>query len=401
MKISTANFFESAIRTIQSTQSDVALTREKISSGKELVRPSDDTGKLRDIEVLRFNLQKLSSFDDNLHYLKGRLDLEETVLGTGSDILIRMNELALQASNDTLTETDRRIIATEVSTLRDELLAIANTRDVESNYIFSGSRSETPPYELDLNSGEVSYSGDSQKISLDISATRRISRGHDGPAAFRSANRTENTYVLSQVELTGHHNFKVGDKTISFNPEASNIQELSLSVTEALKQNGVAGTASVRSVDGEDFLTITLSGNDKLAAAGVAVTLDQAPSSAVQVQLLEQKILSIDYFDVLGEFLSALDSNDLGSIGRSVSEIRQLQDGISLVIGEVGSSLNNVQRQLDINADVELTLEQLLSSEEDLDYAKAVTQFNQQLVRLEAAQSSFARVAQLSLFEYL
>ena len=64
-------------------------------------------------------------------------------------------------------------------------------------------------------------------------------------------------------------------------------------------------------------------------------------------------------------------------------------------------SINNVQRQLDINADVGLTLEQLLSSEEDLDYAKAVTQFNQELVRLEAAQSSFARVAQLSLFEYL
>ena len=74
MKISSANFFESAIRTIQSTQSDVARTREKISSGKELVRASDDTGKLRDIEVMRFNLQKLGSFDDNLNYLKGRLD---------------------------------------------------------------------------------------------------------------------------------------------------------------------------------------------------------------------------------------------------------------------------------------------------------------------------------------
>ena len=149
------------------------------------------------------------------------------------------------------------------------------------------------------------------------------------------------------------------------------------------------------------MLTITLSGNDNLATTGVPVTLDHAPSSSVQVGLLDQKVLSIDYFEVLGEFLSALDSNDLGGIGRSVSEIRQLQDGMSLVMGEVGSNINNVQRQLDINADVGLTLEQLLSSEEDLDYAKAVTQFNQELVRLEAAQSSFARVAQLSLFEYL
>ena len=44
---------------------------------------------------------------------------------------------------------------------------------------------------------------------------------------------------------------------------------------------------------------------------------------------------------------------------------------------------------------------QLLSTEEDLDYSKAVTQFNAEMVRLEATQASFARVAQLSLFEYI
>ena len=60
-----------------------------------------------------------------------------------------MTELALQASNDTLTKTDRQIISTEVATLRDELLAIANTQDVEGNFIFSGSRTETPPYAVE------------------------------------------------------------------------------------------------------------------------------------------------------------------------------------------------------------------------------------------------------------
>ena len=48
-----------------------------------------------------------------------------------------------------------------------------------------------------------------------------------------------------------------------------------------------------------------------------------------------------------------------------------------------------------------MTLDQMLSNEEDLDYAKAVTQFNAELVRLEATQASFAKVAQLSLFQFI
>ena len=57
------------------------------------------------------------------------------MLSSASDILIRLKELAIQAANDTLSGTDRDIIAAEAKNVRDELLSIANTRDVEGNYI--------------------------------------------------------------------------------------------------------------------------------------------------------------------------------------------------------------------------------------------------------------------------
>ena len=78
-----------------------------------------------------------------------RLELEESVLSSASDILIRLKELAIQAANDTLSGTDRDIIAAEAKNVRDELLSIANTRDVEGNYVFSGSRTETLPFKKD------------------------------------------------------------------------------------------------------------------------------------------------------------------------------------------------------------------------------------------------------------
>ena len=52
MKISSSYLFDSALRNLQSSQTDVARSREQLASGKNLVRASDDTSKLRSIETL-------------------------------------------------------------------------------------------------------------------------------------------------------------------------------------------------------------------------------------------------------------------------------------------------------------------------------------------------------------
>jgi flagellar hook-associated protein 3 FlgL len=56
---------------------------------------------------------------------------------------------------------------------------------------------------------------------------------------------------------------------------------------------------------------------------------------------------------------------------------------------------------LEMNADSKIRLQTLLSGEEDLDYSEALTRFNEEMTRLEATQATFAKVARLSLFEYL
>ena len=66
-----------------------------------------------------------------------------------------------------------------------------------------------------------------------------------------------------------------------------------------------------------------------------------------------------------------------------------------------GSEIQSVESQMGINSDTRLRLQSMLSTEEDLDYAEAITRFNQEMTRLEATQTSFAKVSQLSLFDYL
>ena len=87
-------------------------------------------------------------------------------MGSASDILMRIKELSIQAANDTMSTTGLDIIATEARNLREELFSIANTRDVEGNYIFSGSRTESPAYSRDQLTDAVSYQGDNRQSRI-------------------------------------------------------------------------------------------------------------------------------------------------------------------------------------------------------------------------------------------
>jgi flagellar hook-associated protein 3 FlgL len=74
---------------------------------------------------------------------------------------------------------------------------------------------------------------------------------------------------------------------------------------------------------------------------------------------------------------------------------------VLLTRASVGTRLNALDRQEEINSDSILNTKTVLSATEDLDYAEAVSRFNQQTVSLQAAQQIFTQVKKLSLFNYL
>ena len=84
-----------------------------------------------------------------------------------------------------------------------------------------------------------------------------------------------------------------------------------------------------------------------------------------------------------------------------MGEVDSLTNGVVLARADVGSNLNVLDQQNSILTDTKLTLKTALSSSEDLDYASAITKMNVQMTALQAAQSSFAKISQLSLFNYL
>jgi len=110
---------------------------------------------------------------------------------------------------------------------------------------------------------------------------------------------------------------------------------------------------------------------------------------------------AIGFFQVIDDLASALETNDTSEVQRGIGELNQLHQGISLAQAVVGSDLNVVESQSSVIDEQLVRLKGLESDLQDVDYAEAVTRMQKQLLTLEAAQNSFAKLSRLSLFEYI
>ena len=86
---------------------------------------------------------------------------------------------------------------------------------------------------------------------------------------------------------------------------------------------------------------------------------------------------------------------------RGLNEIDALHTGVILAQGDGGTNMQVLEQQSATLDSTKLNLQTALSDIEDLDYASAITKMQQQLLSLEAAQASFAKISQLSLFNYI
>ena len=111
--------------------------------------------------------------------------------------------------------------------------------------------------------------------------------------------------------------------------------------------------------------------------------------------------IGVGFFQVMDNLIAGLNTANGNDIRRGIGELDTLQNGLSLAHAQVGTNLNMVDQQTSILEDTALNLKSTLSSIEDLDYASAITKMNQQMLSLEAAQSSFAKISQLNLFNYI
>lgn len=105
---------------------------EKLSSGYRINRSADDAAGLTISEKMRWQIRGLNKASQNIADGMSLLQVADGALNESHAVLQRMNELAVQAANDTNTDVDRDAIQLEMDELSEELTRIAETTSFNS-----------------------------------------------------------------------------------------------------------------------------------------------------------------------------------------------------------------------------------------------------------------------------
>ena len=111
--------------------------------------------------------------------------------------------------------------------------------------------------------------------------------------------------------------------------------------------------------------------------------------------------VGVGFFQSLGDLINSVKSSDKAGMQQGLKEIDTMTLGLSDANAKVGTSLNIADMQSSILGEVNLRLQTTLSDIQDLDYTKAITKMNKDELALQAAQSGFAKISKLSLFNYI
>jgi len=114
----------------------------------------------------------------------------------------------------------------------------------------------------------------------------------------------------------------------------------------------------------------------------------------------------VGFFTAIDDLIGAVKSTDRGpyvtmQMQRGLTEMDALHNGVVMAQAEVGTDMKIVEQQGAVVDDTKLTLKVALSKVEDLDMATAITNMQKLMLSLEAAQSTFAKTSQMSLFKFL
>lgn len=185
-RITTGMLQRNILADLQRSTSQLSRTQAKLSSGKEITRPSDDpagTAKALSLrESLRGTQQHAKNVDDAITWT----DATESALSSMTDIVQRARTLVVNGASDGTDQTSRDAIAKEIDQLAESLKEQANMR-YAGRQLFSGTATTTAPY----GAGSDAYAGNTGQMAREI-----------GPGVSVNVNTTADT-ILGSGQAAG------------------------------------------------------------------------------------------------------------------------------------------------------------------------------------------------------
>lgn len=403
MRISTNTIYETGGARISDLQVSLNRTQQQIASGRRILSPSDDPiGSARALVVAQSDAVN-EQFAVNRKNATNTLSIAEDTLSNVTTVLHNVKTLVVSAGNGTLTDQERGYIANELQGNLDQLFGFANATDGTDAYLFSGFSSTTAPYTK--TQGGAQYNGDQGGRFLQVDTSRQIPISDIGSAIFgniRTSNgqfnvranpsNTGQTVATAAINVLTTANLTGNNYEVAFDNTGANF-------TITNKTTGVVVVPSTAYVSPQ---TMTVDGMD--------ITLTNTPGAPGPGDKFSIQPGNQNIFETLTDLINTLKS-PAGNVPQKLELTANLSQAnlnidkslsnVLLARTSIGTSLKEMENLNSAGESMGVIYKQELSALQDLDYAKAITELNQNQVVLQAAQQSFVKTSSLSLFSYI
>lgn len=197
-------------------QSKLLRIQDQLGQGVKNLSPSDDPSAAARVLGINQSVTKIEQYDENSIYATQRLELEDSTLDSVNLALHRVRELVIQAGNIGSGDVQTRKANTaEIRQRIDELFDLANRRDVNGDYLFSGYKSQTRPFYIDGN-GQYIYNGDQGQLDIKIGNNRSVTVSDSGSEIFQKIRTGNGNFAVdSGLVNTGSGIIREGSVTNS------------------------------------------------------------------------------------------------------------------------------------------------------------------------------------------
>ena len=398
MTISTLSFQMNAVDQMDALQQAMSKTQTQLSTGKQIQSAADNPVGMSQVVQLNTQLSASNQYVTNGNLVTANLNLETQSLTNATNTLQSIRSLLVEANNASLSPNARQSIATQLTQLQQQMVAIGNSKDSQGNYLFSGFASGTQPFAQ--NGTSVSYSGASSVSQVQISPDQQISVGDTGSSVFMNLPAGNGTFTTAAA-ATNTGTASLGPGTVT-NPSAwtADTYSVSFSSPTQYQVTNSSGTVVASGTDGA-----TSGGSFSISFKGIQLSFSGVPASGDQFTIAPAGTTSV--FSTVASAIGSLNSTTLSSaqLTTQLNGVLQQVDGalnnLNQVQASVGARLNAVSAATTTAQSQQTTLQTSISQISDTNYAAATTRLSTEELALQAAQASYASMMQLTLFKYI
>lgn len=396
---------------LQSNLRTLDRLHNNLATGKKVRVPREEPVAATHAMLYRSRINQVRQYIKNIHEGAERLTMADSALESVTDILHRLQELAVQAANGTYTDDDRAKIAVEVDELLRQLLQIANSK-FKGDPLFAGHRTDMDPFIATVGRPvwadrevimSVRYRGDIGRQDREIEQGEYVPVNLTGHSVFQTNNQT----IVSTVDVTNWT--AQADARIRVNGKVIEIAAGDTADTVIAKLNtaNLPIWASRTGFNGESIQIVTttphelwledIEGGTVLQELGLAdpnLAPNQAPSGAGRYGL--------NIFDAVIQFRDDLWRGDVRNIGgRDIAMIQASLDNILKHRAEAGARLHRLETVAWRLEHDDTSLHDILAKTENIDVPETIMHLRMLEYVHQSALASGARILHPTLVDFM